>query len=534
MKAPIQRKGAAYTIAKADFDAVVFDLDGVVTDTATVHAEAWKRMFDEFLEEYAVRNGIPFTPFDRDADYRLYIDGRPRIDGVRSFLRSRDIRLPEGAPGDAPGKESVHALGNLKNRYFREQLERQGVRAYGSTVALIHALKRQGIKTAVISSSKNAAPVLEAAGLAGLFDVKVDGIDAERLGIEGKPAPDILLEACRQLGAEPGRTAVVEDALAGVRAGRAGGFKLVIGVARKGDRDALLGNGADIAVEDLSEVGAEDAGEREFLPSALDSVSEIAQKAAGKRLAVFLDYDGTLTPIVETPDRAVMTEDMRQVITRLAQYCTVGIISGRDLGDVRDKVAVGSAVYAGSHGFDISGPGGTMEGPAGIEEFLPVLDEAEEELSRGLGAVRGALVERKRFAIAVHYRRVAPEEVRTVEEVVDRVASGYPQLRKTYGKKVFELRPSIDWDKGKALLSLLRTLGLGSEGVLPVYIGDDVTDEDAFRELRGRGLGIVVRDEPFETAAAYSLKDPGEVRELLRALIPLCKGGRDEQLDADV
>jgi trehalose-phosphatase len=201
----------------------------------------------------------------------------------------------------------------------------------------------------------------------------------------------------------------------------------------------------------------------------------------------------------------------------------VGIISGRDLKDVQDKVQIDSIVYAGSHGFDIAGPKGLQVEHTVGEEFLPVLDTAEKELSGKLDSIQGVLVERKKFAIAIHYRRARPENVEGVETIVDEIAEKHPELRKSYGKKIFELQPQIDWHKGKALFSLLGTLKLDEEDVLPFYIGDDVTDEDAFRALRGRGIGIVVRDQPYETAAVYSLKNPDEVCEFLLRLIPVCR-----------
>jgi len=518
------------TIAKADFDAVIFDLDGVVTDTATVHAEAWKRMFDDFLSHYAARQKKPFQPFTIDADYRLYVDGKPRFDGVRSFLQSRSINLPEGRADDSPGSDTIHGLGNLKNGYFLKHLKEHGADVYPSTVEFIHCLKKHGFKTGIISSSRSCAMILDSVNLSDLFDARVDGIDSEFLGIKGKPAPDIFLEAARQLKVKPERAVVVEDAISGVQAGRAGKFGLVIGIARKGDKESLLQNGADVAVEDLSEVGSrDDIGIIQALPSALESFEDITAKAGDKRIAVFLDYDGTLTPIVETPEKAIMSEDMRQTLIKLSHHCTVGIISGRDLKDVQDKVKIASIVYAGSHGFDIAGPEGLqMENQVG-REFLPILDEAEQEILQELGSTPGMLLERKRFAIAIHYRLAAQEKVEFVEEAVDRVSSRHPELRKTYGKKIFELQPDIDWHKGRALLSLLKTLKLDGEDVLPVYIGDDVTDEDAFRALKGRGVGIVVWDVPYETAAMYSLKNTTEVKELLLKLVPFCKGGRHGQ-----
>ena len=513
-----------HRVSAPDFDAVIFDLDGVVTDTASVHAAAWKRMFDDFLSRHAARKDVPFRPFETDPDYLLYVDGKPRLDGVRSFLGSRGIELPEGRPEDPAGAETIHGLGNLKNEDFLEQIKEHGAEVYESTVDLIHSVKKHGLKTAIISSSKSCAMILDAVNLSDLFDVRVDGVDSEILGIPGKPAPDIFLEAARQLKVKPERAVVIEDAISGVQAGRAGKFGLVIGIARTGERESLLANGADVAVEDLSEIcvtGDVETGEP--LPSALGDFEGISRQAGGKRLAVFLDYDGTLSPIVETPDQAVMREDMREAVVELSRHCPVGIISGRDLEDVRDKVRIDSIVYAGSHGFDIAGPSGLqVENQIGME-FLPVLDRAEKELSQELGSIQGILVERKKFAIAIHYRLADPGRVETVEKVVDEVAARYPELRKAYGKKIFELQPDIDWHKGKALLALLSTLKLDGENTLPFYIGDDVTDEDAFRALKGRGIGIVVRDKPYETAAAYNLKHPDEVREFLLKLIPLCR-----------
>lgn len=513
-----------YLIPAMSFAAVIFDLDGVVTDTASVHAAAWKRMLDDFLFRHSIPRSIPYQPFDLDRDYRLYIDGKPRVDGVRSFLASRGIELPEGSPEDLPGAQTLHGLGNMKNEYFLEEIRKQGAEVYDSTVRLIHDLKKHGIKTAIISSSKNCALILDAVNLAALFDARVDGLDSEILRIPGKPAPDIFLEAARQLKVKPEQAVVIEDSISGVQAGRAGKFGLVIGIARTGDKEYLLKNGADVAVEDLSEIGVTgDLETEEPLPSALDDFEAISLRAQGKRPAVFLDYDGTLTPIVETPDRAVMPEKMREAVVELSRYCPIGIISGRDLKDVQDKVQIDSIVYAGSHGFDIAGPGGLqIENKVG-EEFLPALDQAEKRLSRELGSIPGLLVERKKFAIAIHYRLVDPERMEVVEKVVDQVAASYPQLRKAYGKKIFELQPAMDWHKGKALLFLLRTLKLDGEDVVPFYVGDDVTDEDAFRALKGRGIGIVVRDQPYETAATYSLSNPDEVQEFLRRLISLCR-----------
>jgi beta-phosphoglucomutase family hydrolase len=245
---------AEAVIAKGRVGGVVFDMDGVVTQTATVHARAWKRLFDEYLQERAQRAGEPFVPFDSDGDYRLYVDGKARYDGVHSFLRSRGISLPPGQPSDPPEAETECGLGNRKNSLFLKEVEEHGVQPYQTTVALIRRLKEAGIATAIISASENTTQVLEAAGVRDLFEAQVDGLVARELGLPGKPDPAVFVEAARRIGVSPAQAAVVEDALAGVEAGRRGGFGLVIGVDRTGHADALREHGADVVVQDLSEV----------------------------------------------------------------------------------------------------------------------------------------------------------------------------------------------------------------------------------------------------------------------------------------
>lgn len=234
-------------------DAVVFDLDGVITDTASVHTTAWTRLFDTYLASRSERAGEDHSPFTAD-DYLRYVDGKPRYDGVADFLASRGISLPRGLPSDGEDAETVCGLGNRKNRLFRESLSDSGVRVFGSTVGLVRDLQRAGLGTAVFSSSRNCQQVLEAAGVGDLFPVRVDGAVAAELGLPGKPDPASLLEAARRLGADPARCVVVEDAEAGVEAGRRGGFGLVIGVDRTGHAAALRAHGADVTVADLSEV----------------------------------------------------------------------------------------------------------------------------------------------------------------------------------------------------------------------------------------------------------------------------------------
>ncbi len=241
-------------ISPDKFDAVLFDLDGVLTATAKVHAACWKKLFDEFLEERAKAAGEPLKPFDIDSDYKLYVDGKLRYEGVRSFLGSRGIDLPEGTPDESPNSETVCGLGNRKDALVHEVLEADGVEVYEGSVRLVEQVRSRGIRTAVVSASKNCKIVMEAARISHLFDQVVDGEVAERLRLPGKPKPDTFLTAAERLGVVPERAVVVEDAISGVQAGRAGGFGLVIGVDRKGDPESLRKSGADIVVKDLSEL----------------------------------------------------------------------------------------------------------------------------------------------------------------------------------------------------------------------------------------------------------------------------------------
>ncbi len=239
------------------FDAVIFDLDGVITKTALVHSEAWKKMFDEFLSAYSKRNKIPFKEFSHTGDYLPYVDGKPRYKGVQDFLHSRGIDLPFGDPSDSIESETVCGLGNRKDFAFNEILRKDGVAVYDSTVQLINMLKKQGIKVGVASSSKNCGPVLQAAGLSSLFETRVDGVVSAELNLKGKPEPDIFTTAADNMGVSYERTAVVEDAVSGVQAGKKGDFGLVLGIAREENEEELLLNGADLVVTDLSEISLE-------------------------------------------------------------------------------------------------------------------------------------------------------------------------------------------------------------------------------------------------------------------------------------
>jgi trehalose 6-phosphate phosphatase len=236
------------------YDAAIFDMDGVITNSARAHAAAWKKMFDEYLQELNKKGIHDHEPFDPEDDYYRYVDGKPRYEGTKSFLESRQITLPHGSPDDLPDKETVCGLGNRKNKYFMEHLEKYGVEYYQGAVDLVNKVQNNGIKVAVISSSRNAKKVLDAAGVRSLFPVIIDGVYMAENGLKGKPSPDIFLEAAKRLNISPDRAMVFEDAVSGIKAAKAGGFALVVGIDRTGKNRDLKKSGADMIVRDLSEI----------------------------------------------------------------------------------------------------------------------------------------------------------------------------------------------------------------------------------------------------------------------------------------
>lgn len=318
---------------------------------------------------------------------------------------------------------------------------------------------------------------------------------------------------------------------------------MVVGVARDGESIELRRAGADRVVHDLRELAeisqlagtGESAGTGENLrsegdrpgpSSAMQHSAAIATQLHGKRLALFLDYDGTLTPIVPTPEAAVLSDCVRTAVRHLTDLCLVAVISGRELTDVRQRVGLPELYYAGSHGFDIAGPGGLrLEHPAG-QRAIPLLDQAQALLDERLRSVSGARLERKRFSLAVHFRLVSsPEEEELVRAAVGSVVSRLPGLRVGQGKKIFELRPDVDWGKGRAVAWLMDQLQVQTDGWLTVYVGDDVTDEEAFDELKAHGITVLVSDEPRPTAARWRLRDTEEVGRFLLLLQELARDG---------
>lgn len=512
------------TIAGEPVRAVIFDMDGVVTDTAKAHFAAWKTVLDQVLLD---RFGPEFAPFTRE-DYLRHVDGVPRHDGIRAFLTSRGIELPEGTSDDA-GTDTVRGIGALKTRCFRASLAEERVTVFEDTLAFLKALADADVATGVFSASRNAERVLASAGVSGLFGATVSGVESADLGLAPKPNPAQLVETARRLGAQPAATIVVEDATSGAEAGARGRFGAVIGIARDAGAEqhhALRAAGADIVTDDLGRLLLNDGGLRTLsrLPSAWNLLTEFEARARDQPLAIFLDYDGTLTPIVEDHRTAVLGTEMRVALEALSQRQRVAVVSGRDLADVRKRVGLGSIFYAGSHGFDISGPGGIAERPSEAERLLSRIDAAEDEINEAIRDIQGAEVERKLFSIAIHYRQVADGSVANLEAAIERVAAQYDQLGKSRGKKVIEIQPRVAWDKGRAVCWILDNTPLGEGDPMAIYLGDDLTDEDAFQALGRRGVGIALRGSNRLTLGDYALDDVDDVARFLERLTALPAG----------
>jgi alpha,alpha-trehalase len=535
------------------FQSVIFDLDGVVTKTAKVHAHAWKKTFDEYLRLRTERDSEPFNEFTYQHDYLNYVDGKPRYQGVKNFLESRGIHLPFGDPSDSTDKETICGIGNKKNKLFNELLQKEGAEVFESTIRLIKSLKENGIKIGVASSSKNCLPILKSVNIEHLFETRVDGVVSAELNLKGKPEGDIFVTAAKNLDTLPENSVVVEDASSGVEAGRNGGFGLVLGVSRENNETELAKYGADIVVPDLAEIDIQIINDwfnrkpkpffkcfetLEHAPAILPEdhlqgkdifVNPYYERTGksvlhtDKKMVFFLDYDGTLTPIVDSPELAVITDDMKQTVEQLAKIHTVAIVSGRMREDVQNLVGIKGLFYAGSHGFDIKGPGGfSMIHPV-AEKTIPLVSEIIEQLKDKFRHIEGALVEEKKFSVAAHYRKVKNQkDLKFIEESVNSIVQKHDELRLLKGKKVFEILPNIDWDKGKAIRWIMNALEIPWDTTSAFYIGDDTTDEYAFRTIITRGTAIMVTDEPLNPSTAdFQLNSPKEVKKFFEQVIAI-------------
>ncbi len=517
------------TIDPRFYDAVLFDLDGVITDTASVHFAAWKAVFDAYLAGRGTETGPEPNPFT-EADYRRFVDGKPREDGIRDFLASRGISLPEGDVSDGDDDDTVRGLGNRKQRLFGELLAR-GITGFESSAALVRQLRSADIHTAVYSSSRNCADVLRAAGLDELFPIRVDGVLAQQLGLAGKPNPAMLKEAADRLGVRPDRCVVVDDAASGVRAGRAGGFGLVVGVARTGFTQELLAAGADVVVGDMAEVTVQVTGRRiSTLPDALASFGLLGGVTVPRRPALFIDFDSALPHVVGELGVSALTPRATHALEALSALCPVTILSSYDLADLRSSIAAPGLWYSGSDGFEFCAPDHSHHQHDAAVATIPLLESAAAMLENRLDAIPGIRLEHRRFAIVIHYGTAPAEHTADINIAVHAAARQH-HLRITQGHNAVELHPDVDWRECKMLHRIIEMAGDGIP-LLPIYIGSNRSDEMAFDAIEHDGVSIILRDNEDgdrRTAGQFSVKDAERVVDFLEHMSDqLAAAGRSE------
>lgn len=516
------------TIDARIHDAVIFDLDGVITDTASVHEAAWRDVLNDFLGHRTDLAGADRAEFTAE-DYHRHVDGKPVEVGASDFLASRGVTVPRGRPDDPPDCDSVWGLSNRQTSRFLEIVARDGVRPFDSTVALVSRLKAFGIACGVCSSSRHCADVLDAADLGHLFDTRVDGVVADELGLPGKPNPATLREAARRLGAPPRRCVVFEDAQVGVAAARSGGFALVVGIDRTGRPETLLRHGADTVVTDAADIRVRLGGARiSTKPDANTYLDHLHSIAATRTAPVFFDFDGTVSNIVRDPTTATLVDGAADALAHLATLTPVAIISGRDVADVRARVGLPGIWYGGSHGMEVVGPAGENHVSELARGSTAAVDSAAAGLRERLGEIPGVLIEHKHFCVAVHYRNADPDRIDAITSAAYKAGNTHG-LRITPGRMVIELRPDVEWDKGRALRWMLDRIGAPGDAV-PIYFGDDLTDEDAFDEVATDGIGIVVRageNTDRRSAAQFAVESPDAVPKLLRRIAELLEQSRE-------
>ncbi len=506
---------------RRDIRAFIFDLDGVITDTQDLHAQAWKEMFNEFL---ARRRGTPENSSEllgefKSTDYFDYIDGRPREDGIKTFLEARKILSTD---------EVVESLAQTKNNYFLNLLKLRGAHIIKDSVSFLRMLKESQVFVALVSSSRNAHTILKEAGLEDSFDTIVTPLEADSKKLQGKPSPDYFLEASHSLGLDPASCAVVEDSLAGVIAARKGGFKKVIGLNHFGDETklrALKEVGADEAVVSLWDL---EISKSALLPNLLTSFHDIFPSGSEANFFLFLDFDGTLSPIVDDPEIAEPLEGVTELINQLRYFFNICIITGRDTSVIKNKMKLDNVFYAACHGFEITGPEDFIYQVEEARASIPDLNEAQIHFGHLFQSIPGFVMERKMFGLALHYRMVkSPQMVQKIRADVLKYPRTGINLKVQEGEMVIELLPRLDWDKGKAVLEIYKILGIGTADLPPLYIGDGLTDEDAFREISQWGIAVFASVDQRPTMASFHLKGPHEVKAFLAKLLELKTRGEE-------
>jgi trehalose-phosphatase len=491
------------------FEAIIVDVEGVITDTRQLHFESWKECIDEILldefekgknEEKQLK---PLTA----TEYYQYFEGKNRLDGIREFIDERGIFL---------NKEQIESLAAKKNIAYRRHLLEHRPEINEESVEAVKKWKGQKIAMAAVSSSKNCTEMLLHTGIRDLFDVQIDGSMVDELGISGLGKEALYLEAAEQLGKRVDECVVIEDAPYGITAVRESGFKYVIGMS-KGRQyivNELYTLGADMVVSSLLDIGQDK-------PNAITGRDDLFRFMGNRTPVFFLDFDGTLSDIVQNPDAATLRPEMPVLLSDCAKMYKVAIISGRDRAVIEDKVNIPYIYHAGCHGFDISGPDDFHFEVEEARAIKPLINQVAKELQNDLADIKGLILEDKKFFTAIHYRKVQDDaQVAKALQLIKEKIAATEKLSFKEGKKVLEIGPAINWNKGKAVRKLCELFKMDSSLSVPIYIGDDTTDEDAFKELVGWGIGIKVSSEAnVPTAADYILKDTAEVSEFLRLLV---------------
>jgi len=502
-------------------DAVIFDLDDVLADAASLQRRAWASLFDDYLVRRPGHEGEDHSPFTDD-DYRQLVNGKPHPDGVATFLASRGITLPRGAPWNI-GDDTIYGLANRQRQTYTALLGRI-VPPFGAMVALMRKLLGIDIAAVAVHPSGPVRQQLSTVtGVGSLLDADIGGTAAERLSIAGNPCPIVdpeathILDAARRLGVHPHRTVVIGNTEAALSAGLDAGFALVIGVDGTERADGPSRRSADVFVAELADIAVRTGDKRiSEIPNALASYGQLAGIAIARESLVFLNYEIALSRIVSDPGAVAPVDGAAQALARLADAFPVVVISCDDLADIRGRVSVPGIWYAGSHGFELAGPDGRHHEHEVGAAAVPVLASAAAELRATHEQIPGLRVVHTRFHIAVHYREVAPEHIDEIVATTHRLGRRN-NLRVTSGHMLVELRPDVDRETG-TLLAWIRSHVDESKSLVPIYIGGDLPDESAFEEVQLGGIGIAVRQEQDgdrRTAARFALDGPDQVREVL-------------------
>jgi trehalose 6-phosphate phosphatase len=497
--------------------AVVFDIDTIL-DTERLHHTVWKQVLNEFLN-----NNYPEKAPLSEEEYDRFIAGKPKIERIKNLLDSREVSLSFGSHEDPPGEKSICALENQKSRLFNQLLVAASTNYHKQIYNRIIEWKEAGIMTAVVSSDEHFSKIPDTEDLQNLFDVKVDGSAAKKMGLKDKPEADVFMEAVKQMGLSPAECALFDSTVCGLQAASKASFGLVAGIPKQNNAKELSENGADVIVHDFDELDLLNDPEIKMrfenpIPPFASEYTKIGELLHDKTPVIFLDYDGTLTPIVNRPEDAILSDEMKEVLKACASRLHVAIVSGRDMIDLKNRVDIDEIIYAGSHGFRISGPEELYLEHEKSASLLPRLDETEKQLQQIFsGKFKGVQVERKRYAIAVHYRNARKEEIPDIKQTVTELVEKTSGLKTGEGKMILEIKPDIDWHKGKAVHWILEKLNLTDrDKYLPIYIGDDITDEDAYESLSEWGISIQVGPGIVPSASKFRLKNIYQVRIFLK------------------